>query len=64
MNKKHADDLIWKISECECELQQMTKQKEDCDVELNALDESLKKLYEFRTELSSITTEKIKVETE
>lgn len=64
MNKKHADDLIWKISECECELQQMTKQKEDYDVELNALDESLKKLYEFRTELSSITTEKIKVETE
>lgn len=64
MNKLHADELIWKMSECECELEQMLKQKENIDVELKALDEGLKKLDEYRTELSSIATDKIKVETE
>lgn len=64
MNKVRADELIWKISECECELEEMLKQKENYNTELIALDEGLKKLDEYRTELSSINAEKIRIDTE
>lgn len=64
MNKVRADDLIWKISECECELEQMLKKKENYNTELIALDEGLKKLDEYRAELSSINAEKIRIDAE
>lgn len=64
MNKLHADELIWKISECERELRQMSKQKEDCNGKLKTLDENLKKLDEYKIELSSISTKKIQFGTE